>query len=482
MSNGPRSQRRKINTGEIVTLDTLNEMGADAQVSAFDGVASALFAIANGTALVSEGGGFIGRGCHPKLGGSALVVTIEPGAGFFDRETTGSVDPTAEAYLHSPMFIPFQLLTAATVTLGAHHATLPRYDIITMAVAESDDDSDTIRERVAGPGTQAIATRNTRTKWAPTFTATAGTADASPTVPSTPAGRLLVATVYVPATSGNVVVTDSRRQVQFGYGLGEPTYPHYAYPAVQSGLGVTAGSGLTVNVASGYTGSPRRYFEAKTLTMTVSVVDPVIHLIYANGADGIAVAYGTPAATPAEPATPSGATPLAYVTLAASASSISSGDIEDLTMRGPYRASMMEIPIAFLDVSAAAMSGNDRVFTIQAVDASGRNLARVVTVEVCIGTPGFEPFDNSVTLMSGTVTTGTELRNLNSSGTFGAPGIYNTNASGLLVVTMSTTVHPTNAFFTFKPVVYVNAGTSALATPRQCYRPGGSTLYRAEWT
>lgn len=28
----------------------------------------------------------------------------------------------------------------------------------------------------------------------------------------------------------------------------------------------------------------------------------------------------------------------------------------------------------------------------------------------------------------------------------------------------------------------LNAGASALPTPRQKYRPGGHTLYRAEWT
>lgn len=462
MSNGPRSQRRKINTGEIVTLDTLNEMGADAQVSAFDGVASALFSNANGTTLVSEAGGFIGRGCHPKLGGSALVVTIEPGAGFFDRETTGGVDPTAEAYLHSPMFIPFQLLSAASVTLGAHHATLPRYDIITMAVAESDDDSDTVRERVAGPGTQALATRNTRTKWTPTFTVTAGTANASPAVPSTPAGRLLVATVYVPATSGNVVVTDSRRQVQFGYGLGEPTYPYYAYPAVQSGLGVTAGSGLTVNVAAGYTGSPRRYFEAKTLTLTVSVVDPVIHLIYANGPDGIAVAYGTPAATPSEPATPSGATPLAYVTLAASASSISSGDIENIVSRGPYKGQMDDVPTVFPRLSVAAASAGSRTVTVQAVDRSANEILTAVDFRVEMLSSGVL-FDGIGSPSVGTAEFADAL----------GRKVIRTDATGQAVFAIGTATGTVALVVT--PTRYLEAiPTSATIAPsRERYRPGG---------
>lgn len=463
MSNGPRSQRRKINTGEIVTLDTLNEMGADAQVSAFDGVASALFAIANGTALVSEGGGFIGRGCHPKLGGSALVVTIEPGAGFFDRETTGSVDPTAEAYLHSPMFIPFQLLTAATVTLGAHHATLPRYDIITMAVAESDDDSDTIRERVVGPGTQAIATRNTRTKWAPTFTATAGTADASPTVPSTPAGRLLVATVYVPATSGNVVVTDSRRQVQFGYGLGEPTYPYYAYPAVQSGLGVAPGSGVDVVVAAGYLGSPRRYFESKTLTMSVPGSNSVIHLIYADSATGaIDKVNGTPAASPTEPTLPTGSTALAYVTIASGAVSIASGDIENVVARGPYKGQMDDVPTVFPRLTVAAASAGSRTVTVQAVDRSGNEVLTAVDFKMEM-------------LSAGVLFDGIGSPSVGSTEFVDALGrkVIRTDATGQAVVAIGTATGTVALVVT--PTRYLEAiPTSATIAPsRERYRPGG---------
>jgi hypothetical protein len=188
MSNGNRSQIRNPADGEFVTQAFMVEVGHNAQVSAFDGVASLLFSNANGTDLVAGPSGFVGRGCHPKLGGSALAVTIEPGGGFFNRETTGGLDPTAEAYRHSPMFVPFFLLTAETATIGAHHATLPRYDIISMTVSEVDDDADDVRERVSAPGTQQVASRNTRRRWAPTFAVTAGTANVSPSVPSTPAG------------------------------------------------------------------------------------------------------------------------------------------------------------------------------------------------------------------------------------------------------------------------------------------------------
>ena len=338
MSNGNRSQIRNPADGEFVTQNFMLEVGHNAQVSAFDGVASLLFSNANGTDLVAGPSGFVGRGCHPKLGGSALAVTIEPGGGFFNRETTGGLDPTAEAYRHSPMFVPFFLLSAETATIGAHHATLPRYDIISMTVSEVDDDADDVRERVSAPGTQQVVSRNTRRRWAPTFAVTAGTANASPSVPSTPAGWLRVAVVYVPATSGNVIVQDARVQAQFGYGLGEPTYPHYAYPAVQSGLGVTPGSGVDVVVAAGYLGSPRRYFESKTLTMSVPGSNSVIHLIYADNATGaINKVNGTPAASPTEPALPTGSTALAYVTIASGAVSIASGDIENVVSRGPYQ-------------------------------------------------------------------------------------------------------------------------------------------------
>ena len=458
-----RPQMRNINTGEAVTQALLEEIGSDAQVAAWDaGLAPLFSSVGSSTAFNTTAGGFIGRGFHPKLGGSALTVTIEPGAGFYNRETTASLDPTTETYLHSPMLIPLRLLAAATATIGAHHATLPRYDIITVAVSEVDDDSDSVRERTAGPGTQAVATRNTRSTWTPAFTVTAGTANASPTVPSTPAGGLLVAVVYVPATSGNVIVRDARAQVQFGYGLGEPTYPYYAYPAVQSGLGVTAGSGLTVSVASGYTGSPRRIFEATTLTLTVSVVDPVIHLIYANGSDGVAVAFGTPAATPAEPALPTGATALAYVTLAASAASISSGDIENITARGPYKGQMDDVPTVFPRLTVAAASAGSRTVTVQAVDRSGNEVLTACDFKMEM-------------LSAGVLFNGIGSPSVGSTEFADALGrkVIRTDATGQAVVAIGTATGTVALVVTPTRYLVATPTTATIAPRRERYRPGG---------
>lgn len=463
MSNGNRSQIRNPADGEFVTQAFMVEVGHNAQVSAFDGVASLLFSNANGTDLVAGPSGFVGRGCHPKLGGSALAVTIEPGGGFFNRETTGGLDPTAEAYRHSPMFVPFFLLTAETATIGAHHATLPRYDIISMTVSEVDDDADDVRERVAGPGTQQVVSRNTRRRWAPTFAVTAGTANASPSVPSTPAGWLRVAVVYVPATSGNVIVQDARAMMQFGYGLGEPTYPYYAYPAVQSGLGVTAGAGMTVVVAAGYLGSPRRYFESKTITLTAPGSNSMIYLIYADSASGlIEKVNGTPAASPTEPALPTGSTALAYVTIASGAVSIASGDIENVVSRGPYKGQMDDVPTVFPRLTVAAASAGSRTVTVQAVDRSGNEVLTTCDFRMEM-------------LSAGVLFDGIGSPSVGSTEFVDALGrkVIRTDATGQAVVAIGTATGTVALVVT--PTRYLEAipTTATIAPSRERYRPGG---------
>lgn len=480
MSIGHDATRRPINDGEAVTAQMLGDIGRAAQASAFDAVLAALIGNCSGTALVVPDGGFIGgRSFHPKRT-AALKTTIEPGVGLYNREDLGGIDPTDPGYEFSPMLVPFFLRTATELTHDAHHATNPRWDLISVIPAADTDLPAGVRVRTAGPGSQAVQTLDTRETWAPTFTITKGTPAGSPTVPSTPAGALAIAKVYVPATSGNITVYDIRTQVDLGYGLRDtPRYPRYGYPVQESGLAVSAGSGMTVDVTAGYAGlgSTRRYYEAVTLDAPSSIVDPVKHLVYSDDT-GVHLLQGTPGASPAEPSTPAGAVPLAIVSLLAGAASISSGDIEDLTVRGPYQGAMADIPIAFLKPTLAAESGDARVLTLQAVDWSGNALAVPVTFELHVGAhnDGPEPADSGTGAFAGTVTTGTEVRAFSSDGS----GIITTNASGTAVISILS-LSTLTVYLTAQPITYLDASSAAAASGRQRYRPGGPTVIKASW-
>lgn len=115
-------------------------------------------------------------------------------------------------------------------------------------------------------------------------------------------------------------------------------------------LAVTPGSGLTVNVASGYcvvpssSGNSYGAYQCSAMTATSGLtiatpdsVNPRVDLVCATVVDGgtsasyweLQVVTGTPAASPAAPATPSNSIPLAQVSVPANATSIASSGVTD---------------------------------------------------------------------------------------------------------------------------------------------------------
>jgi hypothetical protein len=110
---------------------------------------------------------------------SGSTITVDTGVGLVDPGlTTGQ----------GPYWMP--LPATETQTLAAAHATLPRKDIIVIAIHDTDED--------------ASGLRTGRSEYIQ------GTASATPTEPAVPAGSVKIATIDVPASGGgSAVVTQN---------------------------------------------------------------------------------------------------------------------------------------------------------------------------------------------------------------------------------------------------------------------------------
>lgn len=482
MSTGHDATRRLVNAGEVVTPDLLNEMGGAAQISAFDAVLGALLSESNGTTFDTPAGGFIGpRSCLAELD-TDLTVSIRRGTGVFNREAAG-INPTDADELFVPALFPFFVRANTSVTHGARHATLPRWDIITAQAATTDDVSSSVRVRTAAPGSQAVATLATRQTWGVTFAVTAGTPDASPVVPSVPAGRIPVAKVYIPASGGAAIsIYDTRSLLNVSTGIAASPRARFARAVVESGLVTTDDTGMDVVVTAGVlttTSGNGRYLPAKRLTMTADPTNPKICLVYANEADGVVALDGTAAAIPAEPSTPSGAVALAYVTIPAAATSLAPSNIERVDANGPYTGAMSEIVTVGIQATIAARSGAVRRLTLQAVDSSGIVVAREVAFRIyaAFDHPGAD--DVSSALSSAPVGTGDVLvawpADIN--------GLYRTDSDGWFAFDL-TAGAVLSAYITVEVVSFLDGSNDSVAVSmgRQRYRPGGATVVQAEWS
>jgi len=128
-----------------------------------------------------------------------LQSTVSPGMGWFYDSAIAS--PASKFGL-------IILKSTATVNHSAGDATYPRYDIVTIACPSGTD------TELSVPRWQSsVANMDTQRGAEPALTVSEGTPEALPSFPSTPAGHLLLAIVYVPANAANLnaaVYTDSR--------------------------------------------------------------------------------------------------------------------------------------------------------------------------------------------------------------------------------------------------------------------------------
>lgn len=217
-------------------------------------------------------------------------------------------------------------------SVGAHDATNPRIDVISIAPATVEDVPESrVTRNVSPPGltTTPTPTVNVRSRPGGTVTVTAGTPAVSPVAPATPNGHIKLAEVLVPAVSGAITVTDARSFLQLGNAFrGLPPSWMQEGDHVAGGATVDGDPNMepTFNIPSGnYAVSPGwytyldevRWYEGVTgATFGVSpgVNEERIDIISfdpANGAvertGGVAVDVSTvPAAGPVRPAIPAG--------------------------------------------------------------------------------------------------------------------------------------------------------------------------------
>lgn len=146
--------------------------------------------------------GFFGDDCKVTVD-SGLTMDVAAGIGFFNYNAYDVDDHDHVVY--RPI-----AFNGDQVTLGAHHATLGRIDII--SIAPNYEDVAEESRQIWDPGTESFGPENvyTRRVVSYTLTVTAGTPHASPAAPATPAGHIKLAECAVPATSGAVDVTDVR--------------------------------------------------------------------------------------------------------------------------------------------------------------------------------------------------------------------------------------------------------------------------------
>lgn len=137
---------------------------------------------------------------------SSLNVTVKRGGGLVYDASPSAHASDAQAGLSKWSWI----YNGGDVVkaIGAHHATLPRWDLISLTWTTNPDTTVNVGYRESVP-----ADTKTQRGTQITLTVTAGTADASPVKPSTPAGAIALWYVYVPATSGALTLIDARQHL-----------------------------------------------------------------------------------------------------------------------------------------------------------------------------------------------------------------------------------------------------------------------------
>ena len=468
----------------------------------FDGLASNLFGV---TGTTGEHGsaqtGWFGDSCRASLS-SGLAVSVAAGVGMADLVALSGA--TADEW--TPSYVPMTRLTSGTVTHDAHDGSI-RYDWIYATPGTLDTDATSLRYREVSGGAAADTIAQT-TRWRATVAIQKGTAGAG--VPTLAAGRVPIALVKIPATSGAITIYDARAILRWGRaaaaipddGIDVP----YAQPVVQD-VAVALPGGMVVNfsVWFDYAGS-RRYLTGQTLTVSTAHgsldrIDSVYLKKESAGHWTINIVAGTAAADPVAGTVPAGGVKVAEIDVPAGDTSI--GALQIRASAGavyPYTTDMVDdiaeqVIRARVTVLAQPENPdpdeNRRKVEIDLYDRHGRRVRKAVPLVLTVFNVGTgEELDNYPVSHTGTggdqiinpedVTEGTVV----SQGTAPYTALMMTSANGRIRgLKINHGAADSYAWFVVEPVAYADADDEARDTTAGApdWIPGAKTMLRVHF-
>jgi hypothetical protein len=373
---------------QSITTERLEAISKMGQRNASDGILAMLLG-GYGDNPLRVVSGFLGaESFMPVKGGGDLGVDIYPGFGICDRVGLAEVDPTADPY--EPNLVPIYLRNTLTLGVPAHHATLTRVDRIVVRQRFDDDTSAKKDEQDREVFNTSILEWQNVTAFGyietgAYFSVIQGT-PGSGSPPTVPSGFLLIANIYVPATSGPVVVQDVRTMLTLGNDLSVPQAPTYAQNFVKDGCVPSAtGADMFVDIGdgeiigqwtSGSPGSARRYiFEQRAEIGTADPTDPRVDAVVLSA--GVALVLpGTPDATnPQPPEVDPSFVRLAYVFVSPGATVIDSGKVLDARTIRPYHAQTQSVITIDPKVTLEPDGSGFRVLRVEVADWDALGIA-----------------------------------------------------------------------------------------------------------
>lgn len=339
------SARRNADTGMNVTNADFDRIG-DAPIQALCSVLALLFFDEENSVPITGFPREKSATNHCRVTGTGdLTFSIASGFGMAYSAAAVGLD------LYAPNgYRPIVVDTAIAATLTAHHATLPRFDIVCLAPDYAADDA--ASRNVKNPVTGAVTASSIaqRRRFSGIHQIVAGTPATVPTVPAAPAGFVEVARARVPATSGPAAWEDTRPVLEFGHffkGVPRHATGDYVPLGAAAELQVIASSPesmiTTVTFGRAVINGVSRFYPTTPLTHAAAHATLArIDLVIARQSGALAIEAGTPSVGPIAPATPANAIPLAEVRINAADATIGTIDITDVRSRAPYGSDLLK--------------------------------------------------------------------------------------------------------------------------------------------
>lgn len=354
---------------QMITSADSNRVSKVLLRTLFDSVLGRLFTDPN--EVTGPVGGFFGSDMK-VIPHSGMTVRVSPGVGFLVKTPSTNYDPG---------FPMISLDAAQNVVVSAAHATLPRWDIVYVDAATDDVEPGSRNFYTGG-----AATVDTIREYSVTATYLAGTAASTPTVPTTPAGKVKIAEIYVAAAVTTINAADIRDmrvplRLDPDLLLTDPPADYHEDFVPGSGDELlcsinTALSGIKVEVEDGE--AVIRGYRHKIFGTTLTVASgDATHgrrdLIYADYEGNVAVRAGTPSVVPAPPALAADEVGLAVILVPATETLGSGCTITDVRNRAFLGTDQIR------DDAVTTAKLDDGAVTVDKVDTSMRPIHAAIS-------------------------------------------------------------------------------------------------------